>query len=134
MLIGEVARRAGVGVQTVRYYERESLVPLARRTPAGYRQFAPEAPQIIRFVKSAQALGFALDEIRELVRLRAQPSARRDDVRQIARSRLATIESKIAQLERMRAALAGLLSDCEHTTGSIHCPILESLEPEHDDD
>ena len=128
MLIGEVARLSGVGVQTVRYYEREGLLPTARRTGSGYRQFTSEAPRIIRFVKTAQTLGFSLDEIRDLVRLRAQPARRREDVRTIARSRLGTIEDKIAKLERMRSALAELICACEHAADSLACPILESFD------
>lgn len=126
--ISEVARMAGVNPQTLRYYERRKLLPPARRTPSGYRQFRPEAVRVVRFIKRAQDLGFTLAEIVELLRLRAAPTRDRRKAREVATAKLHMVDEKIGRLQSIRGALAQLLGSCERAKATLHCPILEALE------
>jgi Cu(I)-responsive transcriptional regulator len=129
MWIGEAAEQAGVNVQTLRYYERRGLLPRTPRRASGYREYAPDAVRVVRFIKRAQELGFSLDEIEELLRLRR--SARRDRarIRKVADERIAQIDRKIAELDRMRGALRGLVDAC-HDGTTLECPIIEALDTE----
>ena len=128
LTIGRLAQLAGVNLETVRYYEREGLLPKPPRTSSGYRMFPVDAARRLRFIKRAQELGFSLGEIRDLLSLRAQPATRRADVRSRARSKIADIEGKIATLQRMKAVLTTLADRCEACASSGACPILNSLE------
>jgi MerR family mercuric resistance operon transcriptional regulator len=125
--IGEVAKRAAVHVETLRYYERRGLVARPPRSGSNYRRYPQEAVRRIRFVKRAQDLGFSLKEIEELLSLRAAPKARCADVRGRAEAKIADIEVKILTLRRMKKALATLVAECEGQRPVSECPILESL-------
>lgn len=125
--VGEVARAAGVGTQTIRFYEREGILPRARRTASGYRQFPDEAVAIVHFVKHAQDLGFSLDDVRTLLRLRTPSRTQCGEVRRIAEAKLDLIRLKLDQLERMKAALDALVAACDRRVSSLDCPILETL-------
>jgi DNA-binding transcriptional MerR regulator len=127
MRTGEVAARAGVNIQTLRYYERRGLLGRAPRTAAGYRRYPGDAVLVVRFIKRAQELGFSLDEVGELLRLRCVSDARRRSARGLAVAKIGDIESKIRQLEAMRTALAHLVSACCDDRAA-ECPILEALE------
>ena len=127
MQTGEVAARAGVNIQTLRYYERRGLLGRPPRTESGYRRYSEDAVRIVRFVKRAQELGFTLDEAEQLLRLRRVTPARRSSVRALATAKVADIESKMRQLAAMRAALQQMLSAC-CGDGALECPILEALE------
>jgi Cu(I)-responsive transcriptional regulator len=127
MKIGQAAARAGVNIQTLRYYERRGLLPRQPRRESGYREMADDAVRIVRFVKRAQALGFSLDEIEDLLRLRRDRGSDRRRVRAVAATRLRHVDHKIAQLKAMRDALAHLIHSCEHG-GAVHCPIIEALD------
>ena len=129
MWIGEAAEQAGVNIQTIRYYERRGLLPRSPRRPSGYREFPMETVRVVRFIKRAQELGFSLDEIAELLRLRRQHGRDRQKVRAVAERRIAQIEQKIAELERMRSALQRLAHAC-HAGTTLDCPILEALDQE----
>lgn len=125
--IGQLARAAGVGVETVRFYEREGLVPDPPRRASGYRMYPPDAVKRLRFIRRAKELGFSLAEISDLLRLAAQPEADRGNVKRIARDKLDQIERHIRDLESVRAVLAHLTEQCSGH-GPIHdCPIIESL-------
>jgi Hg(II)-responsive transcriptional regulator len=124
----EVARRGGVNLETIRYYERRGLLPKPPRTAAGYRTFSQETVRRLRFVKRAQALGFSLKEIKELLSLRAAPKARCADVRARAEVKIAEIDAKIRALEAMRKALERLTAACRGRGSVSACPILESLD------
>ena len=124
---GEVARRAGVNVETLRFYERRGILPEPPRRESGYREYPPETVDLIRFVKRAQELGFSLEEIRELLDLRDGPRRRTGKAARLVKSKVAEIEHKIHDLEAMREALAGLLSACERKGTRASCPIIESL-------
>ncbi|HVI26654.1 MAG TPA: heavy metal-responsive transcriptional regulator [Xanthomonadaceae bacterium] len=127
MKIGELAKQAGIGVDTVRHYEREGLLPAARRLASGYRDYAPGDLRRLRFIRRAKALGFTLPEIRELLAL----STRREDdmaaVKAAAEAKIADIDGKLAELQRVRAGLATLVAACPGHGALDHCPILDAL-------
>lgn len=125
--VGELAKRAGVNPQTIHYYERRGLLREPPRTASNYRAYPDDAVVRVRFIKHAQELGFSLEDIKELLTLRAEPGARCSDVLEKVQAKNREIEAKIASLERMRAALAGLMDECRGTLPISECPILESL-------
>lgn len=127
MQIGEAAGQAGVNVQTLRYYERRGLLPKPPRRLSGYREFPDDAVRVVRFIKRAQELGFSLDEVEELLRLRRGPRRDRGRIRKVAEQRILQINQKIAELDRMRKALHGLVHAC-HEGRTLDCPIIEALE------
>jgi DNA-binding transcriptional MerR regulator len=110
--VGRVAARAGVKIDTVRYYERRGVLPLAERRPSGYRSFQPQAVDRIVFVKELQALGFTLDEIIDLLRLVDSDAASCATARPHVQLTLQRVEAKITALTVMRQRLAALLQDC----------------------
>jgi Cu(I)-responsive transcriptional regulator len=124
---GGLARRGGVNLETIRYYERRGLLPKPPRTVSGYRAFAPDAVRSLRFVKRAQALGFSLKEIKELLSLRAAPRARSADVRAQVRRKIDDIERKLRSLAAMKKALLKLVDECSGRGPVSECPILESV-------
>jgi MerR family mercuric resistance operon transcriptional regulator len=105
--IGAVAKACGVHLETVRYYQRRGLLDEPRRPSGGVRRYGEMTIRRLRFIRRAQALGFTLDEIAELLRLERTPDCGR--ARKLASARLADVEAKLADLERMRAALAALV-------------------------
>ena len=128
MLIGETARRSGVTVQTLRFYEREGLLPAPRRRAAGYREYAPETIQLVQFVVRAQGLGFCLREVKELLALRALPKAGCGDLLAVAERKLAEVRTKISDLRAIEAALMELTQDCPGGKVPLdRCPIIDAL-------
>ncbi len=130
LTIGQPAKAGGVNLQTVRYYERQGLLAPAARIESGYRIFAADTPQRIRFIKRAQELGFTLNEIRELLSLRVASGSTCSDVRKGAQVKLTDIDLKMRHLEAMRASLARLVKSCRGTGPTQECPILECLDGE----
>ncbi len=128
LTIGQVAREAGIGVETVRFYEREQLLDPPTRRPSGYREFTPEAVARLRFIKQAQRLGFTLREIRELLTLKLTPGATRAQVREQAVAKIADIDQRIRELKRMKKALTPLIEACDGHGDVEGCPILDALE------
>ena len=128
LTIGKVADRGGVNVQTIRYYERRGLLPKPARTASGYRKYSDEAIRRLRFIRQAQALGFSLAEIEELLSLRMQPGTTCADIRQRARQKIAAVNNKIEDLRRIKDALTKLAAACRGTGPTSECPILEALE------
>ena len=128
LTIGRVAKRAGVPIDTVRYYERRGLIPRPQRTASGYRDFPGETVQQIRFIKRAQELGFALEEIQGLLALRLSGRAKCADVMHVAEHKLKLIEDKITDLRAMRRALKKLVASCHTESSILECPIIENLE------
>lgn len=128
LTIGRVARETGVGIETLRFYEREGLIPVPARRPSGYRDYAPGIIERVRFIRRAKALGFSLREIAELLALRVDEERTCADVRQRATAKIAEIEDKRRQLERMQAALERLAARCTGAGPTGECPILEALE------
>ncbi|GAB4242405.1 MAG: Hg(II)-responsive transcriptional regulator [Acidobacteriota bacterium] len=125
--IGEVARRAGVNLQTLRYYERRGLLPEPPRSWSNYRIYSEEAVTRVKFIKRAQTLGFTLREIAELLDLGAQPDSPCEEVQRRAEEKIRQIEEKIATLDRMRQALLDLVEECRSGVSSRGCPVLEAL-------
>jgi Hg(II)-responsive transcriptional regulator len=126
--IGQVARRAGVGVETVRFYEREGLLEEPPRRASGYRQYSEQAVRRIHFIKRAKLLGFSLKEITELLMLRVDGQTSCEEVKQHTEAKIAEVERKLVELQRMRQALLQVHSLCvgQGPTGS--CPMLEALD------
>ena len=125
---GRLAREAGVHFETIRYYEKEGILPEPERSPSGYRLYSRQDVARLRFVKHAKQLGFTLAEIRELLSLRVDPHTNCDEVRRRAEEKIADIEEKIASLRRMERALQRLVLACGGRGATGECPILEALE------
>ena len=128
LTIGKVARHAGVGVETVRFYEREGLIEEPPRRQSGYRQYPEETVSRIRFIRRAKELGFSLKEIKELLSLRASPESRCADIQRRAETKIKDIEQKVRTLQRMKKALVKLTVACRGRGPVSECPILEALE------
>ena len=127
MQIGMLASRAGVPVDTVRYYERVGVLPRPTRQPSGYRRYEDEDVQRLRFVRKGKVLGFSLEEIRELLALSARGDADMAGVKAAAGVRLRAIDTRIAELERVRSALYAVAARCPGHGASSACPILAAL-------
>jgi MerR family transcriptional regulator, copper efflux regulator len=127
MKIGELAQRAGVGIDTVRYYERQGLLPVPERLASGYRRYDQVDVSRLHFVRRAKALGFTLVEIRELLAL----SGRREDdmgsLKAAATEKLVDVEVKLAELTRIRDGLQSLVAACPGHGALKQCPILDAL-------
>ena len=128
LTIGQVARNAGVGVETIRFYQRKGLLAQPPRRQSGYRKYPDDAVRRVRFIRRAKELGFSLKEIDELLSLRIDSSTTCADVRQRARAKVADIDDKIRVLTDMRSALTLLASRCRGRGPTSECPILEALE------
>lgn len=128
LAISELAKRSQVNLQTIRYYEREGLLPKPRRLPSGYRIFSSEDVRRVRFIKQAQELGFSLKEIKELLALRVHPGTTSAEVRQRTASKIADIDEKLLTLTAMKKALVRLTAACSGQGALSDCPILESLD------
>lgn len=131
MRIGELAKRAGVNIQTVRYYERRGLLhDPRRRRAAGYREYTGATLERLRFIRRAQELGFTLSEIGELLALRLDPGTTAAAVKQRAKEKIMEIEGKLRDLERIRHALTHLAGQCRGGRGPVgDCPLLDALGP-----
>lgn len=123
--IGGLAKAAGVGVETVRYYQRRGLLPEPARPPGEVRRYGDEDARRLRFIRSAQAAGFTLAEIKALLDLDAADDRAR--ARELAQARVAALDEKIAELRKAREALAGLATACARKRGGA-CPILSAFE------
>lgn len=126
----EAAKRGGVGVETIRYYERHGLMPKASRTHSGYRVFGEDAVMRLRFIKHAQGLGFSLKEIKDLLSLRVKPGSSCADVRRRAEAEIAEVDEKIRHLQAMREALSRLARSCSGQGPVSACTILQALNTE----
>jgi MerR family mercuric resistance operon transcriptional regulator/MerR family gold-responsive transcriptional activator of gol and ges genes len=128
LTIGRVARKAGVNIQTVRYYERRGLLSPDAYRDSGYRLYTDEAVRKLQFIRNAQELGFTLEEIAGLLRLRIGRRTRCGDVRKKAETKLYQVNEKIGRLQSMRRVLTGLIHTCRKRGSTDACPILRSLE------
>lgn len=127
--IGNLAKITQVNIQTIRFYEREGLLPIPRRTNSGFRLFEQTDVDRIRFIKQAQSLGFSLDEIKELLSLRVEPNTNCADVQLRAEEKIKQMKTKISELQRILTTLESLVDDCINRKPTEVCPILNSLEP-----
>lgn len=123
--IGHLSKAADVGIDTIRFYEREGLLVPAERTDAGYRRFGPADLKRLRFIRRAKALGFSLEDIRDLLSLSAAHGVA--GVRKRAQARMDEIAIRIAELRRVHAALAQLVERCPGKGRADQCPILSAL-------
>ncbi|SFW16195.1 MULTISPECIES: heavy metal-responsive transcriptional regulator [Luteibacter] len=131
LTIGRVAQSAGVAIDTIRFYEREGLLPEPRRRPSGYREYDQGAVARLRFIRRAKDLGFTLEEIRDLLALSADRHGGVEGVRERAAARLRAIDARIAELQRVRDGLSELVEACPGHGAPEDCPILKALaEPE----
>ena len=127
--IGQLADRAGVGIETVRFYEREGLLEEPARKDSGYRQYEESVVARLRFIKGAKELGFSLKEIKELLALRVDPNTTCAEVRSKAEAKITDIEAKIQSLQRMKNALVKVTKQSGGRGPTSECPILEAMEP-----
>lgn len=128
MTISKAACRGGVGIETIRFYERRGLIQQPPRpNDSGFRIYPEQTVQRIRFIRQAQEIGFSLREIEELLSLRADPSADCADVRRRATAKLEEVDRKIAQLEEIRGALYELIAACPGSGALRVCSIMEAL-------
>lgn len=128
MRIGELARRGGVNVQTVRYYERRGLLPDPRGRGSGYREYDDETLARLGFIRRAQQLGFTLTEIAELLALRVDQRTTAARVKERAERKIADIDARMRDLERIRHALHHLSGRCRGGRAPLgDCPLLEAL-------
>jgi len=126
--IGKLAESAGVAIDTVRYYERNGLLQPAGRLASGYRRYGEAELRRLRFIRRAKALGFSLEDIRTLLELSAERSVAK--VKRAAQLKLADIEARIAELERVGAGLRKLIAACPGHGRAEACPILNALTDE----
>ncbi|MGH3305762.1 MAG: MerR family transcriptional regulator [Streptosporangiaceae bacterium] len=132
MRSSEVASRAGVNVETLRYYERRGILPEPRRSGSGYRSYGAGAVRTVRFIKGAQQLGFSLEEIDSLLGLAAGGPRNCEAARKLATEKIGELEAKIARLSAMRDSLRQLVGTCDRSPGKRDCPLLEAIEDDAD--
>ena len=128
LTIGQVAKLSGIGIETIRFYEREGLVDEPARRESGYREYTNDVVTRLTFIKRAQELGFSLREISELLALKLHPKASCAEVRQRAEGKVTDIETKIRDLQKMKKALMGLIASCNTSKPVSECPILEAFD------
>lgn len=125
--IGVLAKKEGLATETLRYYERQGLIAPSRRSASNYRLYDLTSVRRLRFIRRAQTLGFSLAEIGELLSLHQQPAADMGAVKALAQTRIADIEARIADLERMKTGLTALSAQCPGHGDTAGCPILNAL-------
>jgi MerR family copper efflux transcriptional regulator len=125
--IGAASKKAGVPIDTIRYYERESLLPTPMRRASGYRMYDQTAVDQLRFIRRAKNLGFSLDEIRDLLALSRDRARGVEGVKQRAEQRLSAIDERLAELTQVRKGLAQLIALCPGRGDLANCPILDAL-------
>ena len=132
LTIGDVAKEAGVGVETIRFYERKGLIDRPERPASGFRHYDDQLPRRIRFIRHAQELGFSLREIRELLELRIDPEVSCADVKAKAVAKVAEVDEKIESLTRMRDTLLDITRSCAGEGPTSDCPILDAIDDQHE--
>lgn len=125
--IGKAAAELGINVETIRFYQRERLVPVPPKPPRGYRVYDEDLMNQLRFIKRAQRLGFTLDEVRQLMRLSDDSRNGARDAKRVTAQKLAEVRTKIEDLQRMESALQTLIEECPGHGPSCGCPILAAL-------
>ncbi|MFI5300660.1 MAG: MerR family DNA-binding protein [Polyangiales bacterium] len=128
MTIGTVAKLAGVGVETVRFYERRGVIVQPARRGGAFREYPNDTVKRLQFVHAAQGLGFTLDEITSLLALRASPGKSCATVRDRALAKVAILDDKLRELRRMRRALVRLSQRCDGDRAIDRCGILDVLD------
>ena len=125
--IGEVARQAGVSVDTLRFYEERGVIPHATRSESGYRMFPSDTPERLEFVSRAKALGFSLDDVVELLSLRSSGAKDSHRVLEKVREKIQEVDHRLGELGKLRQALVSLASTCDGKHPTSECPILSAF-------
>ena len=128
MRIGEVAKKSEVGIETIRYYERQGLLAEPKRRPSGYRQYDESVLSRLQFIRRAKELGFTLAEIKELVGLWYDTETRCEHVRERAERKVEDIEAKIRSLQKMKRSLKQLITGCQANDSIGDCPLMEGID------
>ena len=126
--IGKLAKQAGLGIETVRFYERQGLTEPPPRTDSNYRIYPKEEVNRLKFIKRAKNLGFTLNEIKELLFIRHDPHATKADIKNRTLEKIEDVKKKISDLTRIKKSLENLASSCEGHGPLNDCPILEALD------
>ena len=124
--IGALAETAGVNVETIRFYQRKGLMPEPEKPYGSIRRYGAAELARVRFIKSAQRLGFSLEEVGELLKL--EDGARCSEARQLAEQKLVDVRQKLSDLQRIESVLAGLVARCSAVRGRVNCPLIASLQ------
>ena len=124
--IGSLAETAGVNVETIRFYQRKGLMPEPEKPYGSIRRYGAAELARVRFIKSAQRLGFSLEEVGELLKL--EDGARCSEARQLAEQKLVDVRQKLTDLQRIESVLAGLVARCSAVRGRVNCPLIASLQ------
>ncbi len=127
LTIGKLAKQAGLGIDTVRFYERQGLIDPPPRTESNYRLYPRDEVARLRFIKRAKVLGFTLNEIKDLLTLQQDPHTTRADIKNRTLAKIEDINRKIDDLTRIKAALEHLASECDGHGPLAGCPILAAL-------
>ncbi len=128
MTIGQVAKAVGIGIETIRFYEREGIIAKPARRESGYRAFSPDVVTQLHFLKRAQELGFSLKEISQLLAIRVDPKQNCSVVKKKAEAKIVEIKQKIRDLKRIEKVLERVTEACQAQRPISECPILECLE------
>ncbi len=128
MTIGQVAKRASVGVETIRFYERQGLIVQPPRRNSGFRYYSTNDVVRVRFIQKGKDLGFSLKEVAELLALEGNPKATCGDVKQRAEDKITTIEARVRDLQKMKRSLVRLTTACSGGGAIAYCPILDCFE------
>ena len=131
LTIGRLAKQAGIGIETVRFYERRGLIEPPPRTDSNYRVCPEEEVNRLRFIKRAKSLGFTLSEIKELLFIRHDPHATKADIKNRTLDKIEDVKQKISDLTRIKIALEHLVSSCDGHGPLEECPILEALDSDN---
>ncbi len=132
LTIGKLAKRARVSIDTVRFYERQGLIAPPPRTESNYRLYPEAEVRRLRFIKRAKALGFSLNEIKELLALSNNPGATKADVKQLTEAKIEDIRQKITDLTRILEALEHLAGRCDGHGPVSDCPILKAMDSDEE--
>lgn len=127
LTIGKVATQEGVAIDTIRYYEREGLLPLPARRPSGYREYPADTVKRLRFIRRAKDLGFTLGEIADLLQLTERSQHDMAGMKQAAEAKLVLVQAKLTELQRMRKALRQMVTACPGHGEMADCPIVNAL-------
>jgi MerR family mercuric resistance operon transcriptional regulator len=126
---GEISKQAGINVETLRYYEREGLLPEPERTEAGYRLYSKESVKRVQFIKRSQDLGFSLKEIKVLLTFRTNPMNTAADIKRVTQQKIDSIDKKIEALQAIRKTLSQLANCCPGGSEAVEdCPIIRCLD------
>jgi Hg(II)-responsive transcriptional regulator len=128
MMIGKIAKISGLGIETIRFYERRGLLNPPSRRESGYREYNDESVSRLTFIKKAKDLGFSLDEISELLSLKANKESHCQRTSEKATKKLEATQGKIQELKHIESALKNLIEQCKKRETTDECPILQSLE------